>query len=474
MSRLILRSLAAALLLGLFSLTVAAQAPPTADTFVSSVTPKTNYGTSPILVVQAGATTFIKFDLSALPPGASIGKATLRLYVDAFVKAGSFDVYVVEGPWRENSLTYNTPPPALGPSATGNNPIAISSSSLNNFVLVDITPLVQGWVNGTIANNGLALSLTSTNGTFSFDAKESLLTGNGPELEMVLNGPTGPPGPQGIQGDPGQPGAVGPQGPAGPQGPSGPTGPHGDQGLPGLQGPQGLQGPVGSPGPLGPIGPVGPIGPQGPAGLISSFDALAGLSCTRGGQVGTIAVQYDGNGVATLTCVVSAGGGGSPMKGIVINEFTQGPPTPLSLDTHSFIELYNPTASSIDVSGLSLVYRRPQDSTDIWLAAIPLGTNMPAGAYFVFCDEDLVDPSCGIWFHYEFSGSPGAFGIRDSSGAMIDSVAFGAANTIGEGTPADWKQLPYSVGRSPNGSDTNNNAADFAIFAVPTPGGPNL
>lgn len=192
-----------------------AQAPPSADTFVSSSTPKVNDGVSPILVVQPGATTFIKFDLSALPAGASVNKATLRLYVDFVVKGGSFDVFPVNGAWAENTLTYNTPPPSLGSSATGNTPVAITSVSLNKFVLINVTSLAQGWVNGTVANNGLALALTSANGTFSFDAKESLLTGNGPELEIVLNGPAGPQGIQGQKGDMGPPGIDGAPGPPG-------------------------------------------------------------------------------------------------------------------------------------------------------------------------------------------------------------------------------------------------------------------
>src|SRR5579864_2744597 len=213
-----------------------AQAPPSADTYVSSVTPKTNYGASPILVVQTGATTFIQINLSAVPAGASVSKATLRLYVDGVVTGGSFDVFPVNGAWSENKLTYNTPPPTLGSSATGNKPIAITSSSVNKFILVDITSLVQGWLNGTIANNGVALSLTSANGFFSFDAKESLLTGNGPELEVVLNGAAGPAGPQGIQG------IQGPQGPTGQTGATGPQGligPKGDTGATGAQGPAG-------------------------------------------------------------------------------------------------------------------------------------------------------------------------------------------------------------------------------------------
>lgn len=46
-----------------------AQAPPSADTFVSSSTPNTNYGSSIALVIQSGGNAYIKFNLSTLPTG---------------------------------------------------------------------------------------------------------------------------------------------------------------------------------------------------------------------------------------------------------------------------------------------------------------------------------------------------------------------------------------------------------------------
>lgn len=216
--RLVLPATGIVYLLSLFSALLLAQAtPPSADTFVSSATPRTNYGSSIILIVQPGANSYLQFNLSTLPPGASVNKATLRLYVDAVAKTGSFDVYQLNAGWNENTLTFNTPAPALGISATGGKPVSISSSSLNQFLLIDVTPLVQGWVNGTIPNNGVGLALISgSSASFSMDAKESLLTPNGPELEIVLNGPAGP---QGLQG------------------PQGPQGLQGNQGLQGLPGP---------------------------------------------------------------------------------------------------------------------------------------------------------------------------------------------------------------------------------------------
>lgn len=247
------------LLISIVSTCSAQATPPTADTYVSSAYPKYNFGNSISLILQSGTTGYVRFNLAALPTGASVSKATLRLYVDAVSKSGTFDVYEIDSNWSESTLTYNTPAPPLGTSATGGHPISVSSSTLNQFLLIDITSLVQGWVNGSIANNGIALA-TSDAGSFSFDSKESLFTGNGPELEIALNGPPGPAGPAGPVGPAGPAGVTGATGPAGPSGPTGATGPAGPQGS------TGATGPVGPIGPLGPTGPQGPQGPQGPGG----------------------------------------------------------------------------------------------------------------------------------------------------------------------------------------------------------------
>jgi N-acetylneuraminic acid mutarotase len=213
------------------ALRLIAQAPPSGDTFVSSATPKINYGPSITLVVGQGTTAYVQFNLSGIPASTSITKASLRLYVDGVAKNGSFDVYQLNNTWSENALTYSTPPPPLGASATGGHPISIIGASFNQFLVIDITSLVQGWVNRTITNNGVALALTSGSaGAFSFDSKESLLTANGPELEIAYAGgagPQGPPGSQGIQGPPG---------------PQGLQGIQGIQGFPGIDGAQGRGG----------------------------------------------------------------------------------------------------------------------------------------------------------------------------------------------------------------------------------------
>ena len=110
-----------------------------------------------------------------------MSRATVRLFVDAVSQAGSFDIYEIDQPWSENSLNFNTAP-SLGVSASGGKPVSVSKSSFNQFVLVDITPLVQGWLSGTVPNNGVAIALAGGNaGSFGFDSKESEYTSHEPE-----------------------------------------------------------------------------------------------------------------------------------------------------------------------------------------------------------------------------------------------------------------------------------------------------
>jgi hypothetical protein len=298
----------------------AQSAPPTGDTYSNSAKPTTNYGSATILAVNTGSKAYIKINLSTLPAGASVNKATLRLYVDAVVTGGSFDVYQLNASWTESGLTYNNAP-ALGASATNGNPTVLTTTSKNQFVLVDITSLVQSWVAGTVTNNGVALALTTAAGNFSFDSKETTDTSHQPELEIVLNGPAGPQGPQGATG------AAGPQGPIGNTGATGATGPQGPQGIKGdtgATGATGPQGPIGNTGATGAQGPQGNIGPQGPQGA-------TGLTGATGpqGPIGNTGPQ----GVKGDTGATGASGPQGPIGNTGATGATgaQGPQGPMGL-----------------------------------------------------------------------------------------------------------------------------------------------
>jgi hypothetical protein len=46
---------------------------------------------------------------------------------------------------------------------------------------------------------------------------------------------------------------------------------------------------------------------MGPSGSLASFDSIAGMTCTRGGSNGTIAIIYNAFGDASLRCVIGGG-----------------------------------------------------------------------------------------------------------------------------------------------------------------------
>jgi hypothetical protein len=162
------------------------QLTPTGDSYTNTATPTTNYGAKTLLDVESTQTTFIQFNLESIPAGytsADITKATLKLYVNAVTKAGSFNVDYVNGSWSESTITASLAP-ALGTTIQASVPL--TTTDKNQYILVDLTAAVQAWLSGT-ANDGIALVANSPlNATF--DSKESTTTSHSAELDIVFAG----------------------------------------------------------------------------------------------------------------------------------------------------------------------------------------------------------------------------------------------------------------------------------------------
>jgi hypothetical protein len=222
-------------------------------------------------------TTYIKFQLqSSLPPSvaaANVAKATLKLYLSPGINpSGAINLFPITSAWTESSLSPSSPPTLAATPFLANIPVG----GANSFLVVDVTKLVQDWLegsaNGGFANDGIAFE-AATNSTYAvFDSKEDFITSHEPRLEIVLvnNGPAGAPGP------------AGPAGSTGPAGPTGPTGTPGNAAS--VQVGTTLTVPAGTPAsvlnggtsnaavlnfliPQGPTGLVGTQGPQGPIGI---------------------------------------------------------------------------------------------------------------------------------------------------------------------------------------------------------------
>ena len=245
------------LLLALLSALAQARVVVTDDANTSSLSPTKNFGGSIALIVCSGSNTYIKFSLANLGSAvtaSNVSKATLILYTDFVLTPGTMDVYQVNASWTEGKITYNNGP-ALGTKLWS----AVSVTN-TGYLSLDMTTTVQAWLNGTLANNGIALVPSSGSAiSVSFDSKENIFISHTAQLNLVLAS-AGPRGPQGPQGPQGLVGAAGPQGAAGPAGPAGATGSTGPAGQ---QGPQGLMGLTGTTGATGAAGPAGPAGANG-------------------------------------------------------------------------------------------------------------------------------------------------------------------------------------------------------------------
>ena len=129
-----------------------------ADTFVNASSINQNNGSATSLKVGPNFTTYLKFDLTPLPPGttaADIEKATLTVYVNTVTTQGPFNVRTpVANGWIPTSLTYGNKPNLGNPSLMT---LPVYSADKNNFVTIDVTDVVKSWMAN---NNGLALETT--------------------------------------------------------------------------------------------------------------------------------------------------------------------------------------------------------------------------------------------------------------------------------------------------------------------------
>src|SRR5579863_9168450 len=120
-----------------------------------------NEGTAITLSVSATTTattaTFIRFDWSSIPStytGANIAQATMKLYVNSVTAAGSFNVDYITGAWSEKTIKETTEP-GIGTTIVSN--VNLTTTQKGEYVLIDVTPALQAWLNGTETNYGVAL-----------------------------------------------------------------------------------------------------------------------------------------------------------------------------------------------------------------------------------------------------------------------------------------------------------------------------
>ncbi|MDP4193040.1 MAG: CotH kinase family protein [Bacteroidota bacterium] len=125
---------------------------------------------------------------------------------------------------------------------------------------------------------------------------------------------------------------------------------------------------------------------------------------------------------------------------VVINEINY--KSASSFDTDDWIELYNPSANPLDISGFKVQKKKPED-----IFVFPDSTTIDGHGYLVLCCDSLkfrsfqlskIKISGNLPFGLDSQGD--LLRLFDKSGSLIDSVKYG--------TSGEWTSMPNGTGAS--------------------------
>ena len=181
--------------------------------------------------------------------------------------------------------------------------------------------------------------------------------------------------------------------------------------------------------------------PPGAAGAIAAAVAAAALlaAAPAGAEVRIQEVLYDGAGSDAVDAFTELSGSpGTSLEGWSLVGINGGDGEP-----YRTIDL---SGAAIPADGILVV---ATSSANPGLAAI----------------RDLTGS-------VDWQNGPDAVQLRDSNDQIVDALQFGDAGAFnaGEGTPAPLTPAGHSLSRDEAGTDTGDNAADFSVLEVPTPG----
>jgi len=175
---------------------------------------------------------------------------------------------------------------------------------------------------------------------------------------------------------------------------------------------------------------------------------------------------------------------------LVINEIDY---DQVGTDTAEFVEIFNPTPASIDLTGITLELVNGANGTVYATVDLSSEPALASGGYLVVADSAVnVDSGATAMMSWTTNaiqnGAPDGVALVDTvNAAMVDALSYEGAMTsvaisgmgtvsLVEGTPttaADSNTVNGSLCRSPNGQDTDDAATDWKFCTTPTPGAVN-
>lgn len=173
-----------------------------------------------------------------------------------------------------------------------------------------------------------------------------------------------------------------------------------------------------------------------------------------------------------------ADSGGSCTAKIVINEIL----TDGGAINKEFIELYNPNTCDVAIEGFKLRYKSasgmPAQGT--LLHTFAAATTIKAKGYYVVGTAQYggtkdVQFSATDNTGNGFLSNNGQVALFDATDVKIDGIGYG---TLTGGDYTETKAAvsatqTASIGRKPDGADTDDNSKDCTFFSSPTPGAKN-
>ncbi len=162
------------------------------DSYVRESSPDTNYGSEPVLIadgvsqdpnngIYGEVASLVQWDISSIPSGATVTGVSITFnFSDA--SSGPYNLHVQNTSWSEGSVTWNELDSSAG--ILGIIP-PFSFGAVSIPLNTDGIALVQGWVDGSIPNNGLAIRTSGTNNGIMANSMESGNTG--PVLNVSYN-----------------------------------------------------------------------------------------------------------------------------------------------------------------------------------------------------------------------------------------------------------------------------------------------
>ncbi|MFC6150034.1 MULTISPECIES: ExeM/NucH family extracellular endonuclease [Mumia] len=188
----------------------------------------------------------------------------------------------------------------------------------------------------------------------------------------------------------------------------------------------------------------------------------------------------------TLGAVAAAPASAVPADHLVINEAYLNGGSAGATYLNKFVELYNPTSSPIEVDGWTVQYRS-YSSTTAFTGKIALTGTIPAGAHYLVSGNAnstngaaLPTPDAPSTIAFSGNANGGTLALTKTADTLtgdgatvvanpnvVDLLGYGVSNTSETAPVASGYSVTASVNRT-DGTDTNNNSADFTS-AAPTP-----